>query len=286
MSLEIVWQMLQRSHADVGSFRITGEEIRGPCPVHGGDNLTAWSYNARLGIWRCWTHGCQDVYGSSVSGLARALNVEVPSGVKVDIVVPNVNKLDPYARRWNLQYDHPYLQQRGWDADTCRWFEIGVVEDRHNQECVAFTVYDLDGVHVGYTKRAIRYQGSGSKWRHTDGLRTGWLLYGSQFLTDLNWLILTESPWDCLYLLRHGVRNVVATFGASLTYGQRQIVERLGIKRLVVAWDRDEAGVRAAQRLRKVWFRDLVVLTPCFEPYKDADELPSWAVSYLFEEWI
>lgn len=36
----------------------TGPEIRCPCPLHGGDNSTAFSWRKATGLWVCYTHGC------------------------------------------------------------------------------------------------------------------------------------------------------------------------------------------------------------------------------------
>lgn len=48
------------------------------CPIHQGDNpngLTIFSRekNGYVGNWKCWTHNCEQTYGSSIIGFIRAL---------------------------------------------------------------------------------------------------------------------------------------------------------------------------------------------------------------------
>jgi len=35
-----------------------GDEIRCPCPLHGGDNKTSFSWKRSTGSWTCFSHGC------------------------------------------------------------------------------------------------------------------------------------------------------------------------------------------------------------------------------------
>lgn len=39
--------------------RVAGNELRGKCPLHGGDNTTAFAYKTDIGRWRCYTHKCE-----------------------------------------------------------------------------------------------------------------------------------------------------------------------------------------------------------------------------------
>lgn len=43
------------------SYEVRGEhELRGPCPIHGGDNHTGFLYNKDKETWRCFTKSCHD----------------------------------------------------------------------------------------------------------------------------------------------------------------------------------------------------------------------------------
>ena len=59
--------------------------------------------------------------------------------------------------------------------------------------------------------------------------------------------ILVEGYMDCIALASAGIENVVATCGTSLTLGQVQLLGRYN-RRVVVNFDSDAAGIRAAER--------------------------------------
>jgi 5S rRNA maturation endonuclease (ribonuclease M5) len=66
-------------------YRKNGKMIVGPCPVHGGDNLSAWNLYPEgeevRGYWVCRTHHCEKkkssndrlLYGSTIIGFVRGV---------------------------------------------------------------------------------------------------------------------------------------------------------------------------------------------------------------------
>ena len=66
-------------------FRCNGKMLVGPCPVHGGDNLSAWNLypdgEEVRGYWVCRTHHCEKkkdqknklLYGSTIVGFVRGV---------------------------------------------------------------------------------------------------------------------------------------------------------------------------------------------------------------------
>jgi len=49
------------------------DEIRCACPIHGGDNDTAFSYDKRKMYWRCFTGHCHEQYKNNIFGLVQAV---------------------------------------------------------------------------------------------------------------------------------------------------------------------------------------------------------------------
>ncbi|MFA5669983.1 MAG: toprim domain-containing protein [Balneolaceae bacterium] len=47
--------------------------ISAPCPIHGGDNTTAWSWKCSTGYWKCFTRGCHETYKGDIFGLVRGI---------------------------------------------------------------------------------------------------------------------------------------------------------------------------------------------------------------------
>jgi len=66
-------------------YRRNGKMLVGPCPVHGGDNLSAWNLYPEgeevRGYWVCRTHHCEKkkskndklIYGSTIIGFVRGV---------------------------------------------------------------------------------------------------------------------------------------------------------------------------------------------------------------------
>lgn len=58
-------------------YRKGGKFYSGPCPIHQGDNYSAWNlypegYDIR-GIWKCRTHLCHKTHGSTLLGLIQGI---------------------------------------------------------------------------------------------------------------------------------------------------------------------------------------------------------------------
>ncbi len=85
--------------------------------------------------------------------------------------------------------------------------------------------------------------------------------------------IVTEGYTDVIACHRAGFENTVATLGTALTSEHARVLERLG-DTVVLLFDGDTAGQRAADRALEVFFRSSIDLKVCTLPDgKDPDEL-------------
>lgn len=87
-----------------------------------------------------------------------------------------------------------------------------------------------------------------------------------------NYLILCEGYMDVIAMHQAGFTNAVASLGTALTSGHASLLKRY-TKEVLLLYDSDEAGVRAALRgipiLREAGVNSRVV---SLKPYKDPDE--------------
>jgi DNA primase len=58
---------------DVGNGRETMEEIRCPCIIHGGDNVTSFRFKKTSKTYSCFSHGCHEEHGHDIIALVRAV---------------------------------------------------------------------------------------------------------------------------------------------------------------------------------------------------------------------
>jgi DNA primase len=151
-----------------------------------------------------------------------------------------------------LGYRLPDRRSRGGRKIRERLQEIGVLRNTGHEifsGSLVIPIFDTDGVRVrGMYGRKI-----------TEGLRPGTPLHVySPDLPGGVWnerglvggeVILTSSLIDALTFWAHGIKNVTATFGSALPDDHRAAFMKLGVKKVVLAFRRDEAGDAAVENM-------------------------------------
>lgn len=88
--------------------------------------------------------------------------------------------------------------------------------------------------------------------------------------------IITEGYMDTIACHQGGVKNAVATLGTAMTVGNARVLKRL-CDTVVLLFDGDDAGTRAAQRAVEVFFAEPIDVRICslsrHTDAKDPDEL-------------
>ncbi|HET7929390.1 MAG TPA: DNA primase, partial [Actinomycetota bacterium] len=132
----------------------------------------------------------------------------------------------------------------------------GNIRDRFRRR-ITFPVHDLSGKAVGIGARILPGGGGrdeGPKYLNspeTPVYRKAEVLYNLQrakaSATKLGELYLVEGYTDVIAMVRGGVTNTVATCGTALGEGHFRLASRFA-QRMVLAFDSDDAGARAAER--------------------------------------
>jgi DNA primase len=127
----------------------------------------------------------------------------------------------------------------------------GAVRDRFRAR-ITFPVHDLAGRAVGFGARLL--EGEGPKYLNspeTPVYRKGEMLYNLHrakgAVTSSGRAHVVEGYTDVIALHRGGVETAVATCGTALSEGHMRLLSRF-TERVVLAFDSDEAGARAAER--------------------------------------
>lgn len=169
---------------------------------------------------------------------------------------------DDSVKRFGLGYapGHHFvertLRERGFEerfllmADVVRAKEGGKLHDTF-QGRLTFPYYDRRGKIVGFTGRAIgkdpmvKYLNTGE----TMLFRKGDLIYGlyqaRQAIAKAGFAYVCEGQMDVVSMTQRGVENIVAGSGTAFTETQRKLLKGI-TRRLVMMYDGDEAGARAA----------------------------------------
>lgn len=117
-----------------------------------------------------------------------------------------------------------------------------------------FPIFNEAGKVVGFGGRALYDVDKQAKYINSPESKIYLkrkILYGLNFAADSirakDFVILVEGYMDFLSLFQNGVTNVVATSGTSLTKEQVLLLSRY-TKNIVVVYDSDVAGMKAAKR--------------------------------------
>jgi DNA primase len=246
-------------------LRRRGTRLVGPCPLHDGDNPNAFVVDTERNIWRCFT-GC--AAGGDLVELARRLDDGTFAGAARCLArlagsAPPLRpaptkrphtyrRFRPFTRRLSLDPSASFLLRKGISPETARRFEVGVyLGSGMLSGCIAVRLLDHRGRPLGYAGRRLdnsQAQKRG-KWVFPPRFPKSKLLYGYHQARDLlqRGVVVVECPWGVLRLAQLAI-PAVALLGTSLSANQRAIL--LGLPKVVLLLDGDQAGRRAARYLR------------------------------------
>lgn len=217
------------------SLRKSGSELIGPCPLHKGDNSTAFHLNPHKNRWRCFTR-CG--YGDVIDFVANMEGCSL-----LDAAVQLANDYAP-----GLLHDiHPYLSSRGFDNDTLDIFSIKYANTGRWKGMITIPIHDPLGLYMGIMARRLKHLDRG-KYFIQRGLKRSQILYNYHRINPLKPLIVTEGPFDILRLYQAGYTNAIALLGTQLSTFQLSLLADLSI---ILLLDQDEPGQMATEQILK-----------------------------------
>lgn len=252
-----------------GALRRRGRRLVGPCPLHGGDNPTAFVVDLDQDLWYCFTRcaGGGDVvelarrlggggYGEAARLLAHLAALPVgpapSSGPAAAPSAPPPAPFRPFRRRLPLDPAAGFLERKGIRPETARRFESGMYQGAgFCAGCVAVRLHDPQGRPLGYAARRLDPEQARrhGKWKLPPRLPKRRILYGYHRVDDLAaGLVVVEGPWDVMRLAQLAV-PAVAILGTRLSDTQRRLLARA--PELVLLLDGDRPGREATARLRR-----------------------------------
>lgn len=252
-----------------------GNRLIGPCPVHNGDNPTAFNINIDesseyFGNWFCNTQGChKDNY--DITGLVKlmlgcdwktAQSIIKIDRAQSDDIIKFFSKEKKGFRylcskeyvRSKLMIPPDYYIKRGFSKEILEEFDVGLCTDKTTlmRNRVVFPVYIGDKM-IGCTGRTV--VNDPSKWIVSKGFSKSHHLYGfwktEEFIRKSQTIILVEGQGDVLKLYESGIKNVAGIFGTALSEAQEFLIQKTGALNLVILMDDDEAGRKAREDIRK-----------------------------------
>jgi DNA primase len=163
-----------------------------------------------------------------------------------------------------LNYEHPYLFNRGFSKETIEHFGLGFCSRGMLKGRIAIPLHDHEGKLVGYVGRVVddsiitednpRYRFPGER-KHDGKIfefrKTLFLYNGFRFKVLLDDLIVVEGFTSVWWLNQNDMSNVVGVMDADCSERQAELIVSL-VKPVGRVWlvpDGNEAGERCAQSL-------------------------------------
>lgn len=245
-------------------------------------------------------------YAKADEWLEEKFNIE-KKVVKKDIIKRiDVMDLDdpPHPQRHELprtrlavyksgKVAHKYLLDRGFTKDTLKKFMIGWDDDRKR---VTIPVFWEDGALCGIIGRAVldnkkdgvvnrayeKVYGAQPKYYIYDNFPVGEILFPLphfQLVDDM--AVLVEGTLDAMYQHQNGFPMFLSTFKAKMFYNnvkrmsnQIELLKKMGVKKVLLLRDNDEAGIAGAEHDYKLLKYDFKVYTTAYpEGIKDPQQI-------------
>ena len=243
-----------------------GEQLLGPCPLHGGDNETAFRVNLGRGLWRCFT-ACgggdqvdliRKIERCSYSEAARHLQRIAAALQKApQAISPSIPSREraftPFTRSLALNPRCHFLQNiKAILPATAARFEAGTsCSSTFLKNMVAVRLHDMDGNPLGYCGRRLDPNEASrfGKWRFPKNFPKAQILYNAHRAHSLlnQGIVLVECPWAVMRIAQAGFPNAVALLGTTLS--EAQIAWLATAKIIILMLDGDPAGNRAASSI-------------------------------------
>ena len=244
----------------IGGLRRSGQnQLRGRCPLHGGEGQETFHVNTAEQVFHCFSCGA----GGSVLDLVAAVEGcglreaaeklsgwEMPGNVAPSekaTVTKKTKSVPPLTFRLRgVDARHPYLTSRGIREATAREFGIGFYSGPGlmNRRLV-IPLDDEVGQLVGYSGRSL--DGSEPRYRFPAGFAKSQVLFNLHRATATrqSTVIVVEGFFDCLKVYQAGFGSVVALMGSALYESQRRLLLQ-HFRRVILMLDGDAPGRRAA----------------------------------------
>ncbi len=125
---------------------------------------------------------------------------------------------------------------------------------------VMFPVLDIKGNPIAFGARILatgepKYLNSPETPAYTKGEHLYGLFQSKEEIRQKKFAILVEGYLDLIALYQHGIRNTAASLGTAFTPEQSRLLNRFA-KRVVINYDGDKAGVKAARRAIEILLTD------------------------------
>ena len=271
-----------------------GQQLIGACPLHGGDNPTAFRVHLPRGIYNCFTACGGGDTVDLICNIEKCTKASAARILRHMIASPAIfgplrtdsqphgstttRAFRPFRCKIPLNPRTPFLQDnKGISVDTAIRFETGLADPKSSflRGAVAVRLHDIKGHPIGYCARRLDPDDISrwGKWRFPTGLPKGQLLYNAHraLATRHHGIVVVECPWAAMRLTQAGISAVVALLGTTMT--QTQLAWLASAPAVLLLMDADQAGRKAAKTIAQTLNQHTTVLIHHLPPEKEPEDL-------------
>jgi DNA primase len=244
------------------------DTLYGSCPLHQGNNPTAFRVDLTRGLWHCFT-ACgggdmvelvRRIENGSYQQAARSLKQLVDKSDNTRSGPPphllSLQHFKAFTRKLLLNPNVPFLQeQKNISVQTAICHEAGVASySNFLKDMIAVRLYDFNGNPLGYCGRRLHPADivKWGKWRFPKNFPKTATLFNAHraYPHRQNGIIIVECPWAAMRFVQAGIKNVVALLGTSLSTSQIQWI--IAAPTVLLMLDADPAGRKAAAQIASI----------------------------------
>ena len=224
----------------------------GPCPIHKGDNTTAFHFNVSKKIFHCWTK-CGG--GNILDFIAKLKNLDIYHAglLAVEIIGEKSFANNSLNFKLTLDYSHCYLKSRKISFETAKYFDVGFCNYGFLKNRIAIPIHDNAGSLVAYAGRTI--DDAEPKYLFPKKFLKSNFLYNFNRVANRrsqrNKVFVVEGFFDVFRLYEYSL-PALALMGTGLSMPQLQLLKMLNANYILML-DGDAAGKCATKNIAEIF---------------------------------
>jgi len=268
MTVKTVTAIIRDLGIRIISMREDGEAMA-LCPLH-PDTNPSLSINLVTGLWNCYA-GCG---GGTIQKLVSEMGKRGirPRGRGVTYVVEKVSKKQ--VRRiekedvevYPLAVDNIFLRRRGFTNEDVKDWGL-----RDTGLGILIPIYGFKDELLGSAVRIKVLEEGRSKYSYNLGFNRNLTLFGLNHYNRSGSVMLVEGMFDVIAMHKLGARDTLGVLGTSLSNGQIGVLKGLGVVRVLLLMDNDNAGKEATIKNADKMMRYFNVYVPDYQNYGSED---------------